>query len=138
MKILILHGPNTNLIGLWSAKNGNRITLDKINREIRKYIRNKNIQIKILQTNDENKAVTLIQKQRNKINGIILTPGPWQESAFILKDLLELTKTPFITITYKENEKINLLNGFTNIKNDDIHLSFKEAIDKLSKKLNNG
>ena len=69
MKILIIHGPNTNLIGLWSSQNNKQITLDKINREIRRYIRDKNIQVKILQTNDENKAVNLIQKQRkNSIN----------------------------------------------------------------------
>ena len=52
MKILIIHGPNLNLLGLWSSKNNsNRLTLDKVNQRIRKYIRGKDIEIKILQLN---------------------------------------------------------------------------------------
>ena len=40
MKILIIHGPNMNLFGLRSAKSNQNITLDKINKHIRKYVRN--------------------------------------------------------------------------------------------------
>ena len=51
MKLLIIHGPNLNLLGVWSSKNNsNRLTLDKVNQGIRKYIRNKNIAIKIFYT----------------------------------------------------------------------------------------
>jgi len=39
MRILILHGPNMNLFGIESAKVGEKLTLDKINQYIRKYIR---------------------------------------------------------------------------------------------------
>jgi len=135
MKILILHGPNTNLIGLRSLKNNKKITLDKINQEIRKYNRNTNLNIKIIQTNKEDNAITYIQNNRNKINGIIITPGPWQSSAFILKDLLELTQIPFITISYNEKNKPNLLNGFKNIYKNDILLSYKTAIEQMIKNL---
>ena len=68
MKILIIHGPNLNLFGLWSSKNNQTITLDKINRHIRKYVRNKNIQVKIIQTHNETKIVSYIQNNRNKID----------------------------------------------------------------------
>ena len=50
MKILILHGPNMNLFGIRSSKEGKKITLDKINRHIRRYIRDKNLETKIIQT----------------------------------------------------------------------------------------
>ena len=43
MNILILHGPNLNLIGNISAKLGNKITLDKINTGVRHYVRNTEI-----------------------------------------------------------------------------------------------
>ena len=52
MKLLVLHGPNMNLYGIKSAHEGKKITLDKINRYIRKYIRDKN-DIKIIQTHNE-------------------------------------------------------------------------------------
>ena len=66
MKILILYGPNINLFGLWSSKNKSTVTLGKINQHIRKYSSNKNIELKILQTNSESKAISYIQKNRKK------------------------------------------------------------------------
>jgi len=131
MKILVLYGPNLNLLGLWAAKRDKTITLDKVNRHIRKYIRNKKIDIKILQTNDESKAISYIQNNRKKINGIIIIPGSWQYNAYGLADLLELTQIPFITITYKEKDYIKLLNGKNNITDDDLYNAFSIAIDEF-------
>ena len=134
MKVLVIHGANLNLLGYWSAQNNKKVTLDKINQIIRKHIRNKNIKIKIIQSNNEIKTVSYIQNNRNKLDAIIITPGPWQNSAYVLKDLLELTKIPFITITYRKDEKINLLNGIKNIFNEDLGTSYQEAIDLLKVK----
>ena len=67
MNILILYGPNINLFGLWSSKNKQNLTLDKINRNIKSYSKNKEIQLKILQTNSESKAISYLQKNRKKI-----------------------------------------------------------------------
>ena len=136
MKILIIHGPNLNLLGLWSSKNdSNRLTLDKVNQGIRKYIRGKDIEIKILQSNSEDKIVSSIQKNRNKIDGIIITPGPLQKSGYILNDLLELLETPFITISYNKNDKVDLLNGIKNFNEKNISTSYYNAIDLIIKKL---
>ena len=90
MKLLVLHGPNMNLFGIRSVQKNENITLDKINRHIRRYIRDKNIEIKIIQTHSEVKAVSYIQNNRNNFDGLILTPGPWNESGYILQDLLQL------------------------------------------------
>ena len=49
MNIIILHGPNLNLIGSLSAQLKKRTTLDKINRDIRRKVRNQDIQLKIEQ-----------------------------------------------------------------------------------------
>ena len=54
MTILILHGPNLNLLGLESTESGEKITLDKVNRAIRLHVRNKNI-------------IDLISRLRNSI-----------------------------------------------------------------------
>ena len=136
MKILIIHGPNLNLLGLWSSKNDSkRLTLDKVNQGIRKYIRNKDINVKILQANSEDKIVSYIQKNRNKIDGIIITPGPLQEPGYILNDLLELLETPFITISYNKNGKVSLLKGLENFNEENISTSYYNAIDLIVKKL---
>ena len=60
-----------------------------------------------------------------------MVPGSWQYNAYGLADLLELTQIPFITITYKEKDYIKLLNGKSNITDDDLYNAFSMAIDEF-------
>ena len=129
MKLLILHGPNMNLFGIRSVKNKQTITLDKINRHIRRFIRDKNLKIKIIQTHSETKAVSYIQNNRKKFNGIIITPGPWDNSGYILLDLLQLIDINY-TIINIENKKNILFKDSKIIYHADIFKSFEEAIDQ--------
>ena len=134
MKLLVIHGPNVNLIGLWSSKNNLNITLDKVNRHIRKYIRDKDLQTKIIQSHNETKVVSYIQNNRKNTDIIVIVPGPWQYSAYILSELLDLTEIPFITINYKVREHIKLLNGFENLIDDNLYKGFEAAIDIIINK----
>jgi len=129
MRILIAHGPNMNLFGIRSSKEGKNITLDKINRSIRQYIRNKKIDIKIIQTHNESKIVSYLHTNRNNFDGIIITPGPWQNSGYILQDTLNVIELDYVVIQTIKDEIVNLLSGSKNIFNDDIYKSFNEALD---------
>ena len=102
MNILIIQGPNLNLMGVKSAKLGTRITLDKINKGIRRYIREKDITVKIYQTHNIEKTVTLLQRNRNLANGIIIAPGVWSTYEAILLDTLELIEVPTIEVYDKD------------------------------------
>ena len=113
-KILIIQGPNMNLLG-YRFKDI-KITLDKLNIHIRKTAKKFKFKLIIIQTNDESKAVTVLQRQRNKICSVLLFPGPWQQSGFVLKDTLELLKIPYITIS--SGEDVTLLKGIDNIGGD--------------------
>ena len=103
MNILFIQGPNLNLIGVKSAKRGTRITLDKINKGVRRYIREKDITVKIYQTHSIEKAVTLLQRNRNWVNGIIIAPGVWSTYEAILLDTLELIEISTIEVYDKDD-----------------------------------
>jgi 3-dehydroquinate dehydratase-2 len=105
MNILIIQGPNLNLIGVKSAKQGKRVTLDKINKGIRRYIREKDITVKIYQTHSIEKVVTLLQRNRNWANGIIIAPGVWSTYEAILADTIELIEVPTIEVYDDEDNK---------------------------------
>ncbi len=105
MNILIIQGPNFNLMGLKSAKRGERVTLDKINRGIRRFIREKDIEVKIYQTHSVEKAVTLLQRNRNWADGIIIAPGAWSTYEAILVDTLQLIEVPTIEVHSKHDNK---------------------------------
>ena len=115
-KILIIQGPNMNLLGHRFKDTKTKITLEKLNTHLRKTAKKHEIKLVIIQTNDESKAVTTLQRQRNKICSILLFPGPWQQSGFVLKDTMELLKIPYITIS--SGEDVTLLKGIDNIGGD--------------------
>ena len=101
-----------NLLGYKFKNTNTKITLDKLNTHLRKTAKKFKLELIIKQTNDESQAVTVIQRQRNKICSILLFPGPWQQSGFVLKDTLELLKIPYITVS--SGEEVSLLKGIGN------------------------
>ena len=105
MNILIIQGPNLNLIGVKSAKRGKRITLDKINRAIRRYVRDKEIELKIYQTHSVEKVITLLQRNRNWADGIIIAPGAWSTYEMVIADTIRLLDVPTIEVYDEEDNK---------------------------------
>ena len=104
MNILIVQGPNLNLIGLRSAKSGDQITLDKINRGLRQQAnkRPEDLTVKILQTHKIEKAMTTIHRNRKWANGIILAPMAWARYEYALRDCLDTVAIPTIEVFLKD------------------------------------
>ena len=100
MNILIVQGPNLNLIGLRSAKSGDQITLDKINRGLRQQAnkRPEDLTVKILQTHKIEEAMTTIHRNRKWANGIILAPMAWARYEYALRDCLDTVAIPTIEV----------------------------------------
>ena len=94
MTILILYGPNLNLLGLKSSKSGEKLTLDKVNRAIRLHVRDKDIKLKIIQTHKEYIAINFIQRNRNLATGLVVIPTSW---AKYNQTLLETIKVCSLT-----------------------------------------
>ena len=130
-KIVVIHGPNMNLLGFRTKGSQEHITLDKLNRRLRRTASKYELEIKIIQSNDEGQTVTTLQRMRNKIVGILLFPGPWQHSAHILKDTLEILSIPYVTVSVGEKE--NILKGIKNIEEKDIYKSSEKALKELRK-----
>ncbi len=103
MNILILQGPNLNLLGVKSLKSGHRLTLDKVNRAIRRHVRDKDIELKIYQTHKLERMLSLLQRNRNWANGILIAPMAWARYEFVLKEVLELIETPFVEIYFNDD-----------------------------------
>ncbi len=129
-KILVIHGPNMNLLGLRTRGDGGRITLDKLNRHLRKIARKTELSLTIIQTNDEGRAVNHLQRQRKKTNGILLFPGPWQKSGYVIKETLEILSIPCITVS--QREKKDILNGIKNFEEANIYKSSEKALKRLA------
>ena len=95
-----------NLLGYKTRDLNQRLTLDKLNKAIRALAIEKNINLSIFQSHCESKTVTHIQRNKNKIDHIIISPGPWSFNAFILRDVLEIIKKPFSIVLDTKSETI--------------------------------
>ena len=132
MSVLIIHGPNMNLLGSFSK---NRMTLDKLNRNIKNFVKPKNVKLKIFQTHDVNKYITLIQRNRNKVDGIILNLGPLHSQSELISDTLSIVKHPFRCVEIGFQHKVyaakSTIKSEYIIMSDDILENYKSALKIL-------
>ena len=106
MNILILHGPNLNMLGVKSSTNNETLTLDKLNKKLRLHVRNSNIKLKIIQTHKEYIALNFIQRNRNKADGLIIIPTSWAKYNQTILETIILSNMKTATVYF--NEPYNL------------------------------
>jgi 3-dehydroquinate dehydratase-2 len=96
MKILILNGPNLNLLGAREEKHYGALTIE----ELEKQIRNKfpEIEFDFFQSNHEGGLIDQIQNAEEKFDGLIINPGGFAHSSVAIRDALELCKIPKIEV----------------------------------------
>ena len=135
MKILVLQGPNLNLIGVKSAQTGKRITLDKINKTLRREVRNTEIELKIFQTHKIYMAISFLQRNRNSASGILIAPMAWAKYEFSLLETLELIQLPVVQVilekTVDESQSILSSIAIDSVHSDDSILAFKNGLKSL-------
>ncbi len=110
MKILILHGPNLNLIGKISAKNNETVTLDKINKSMKRFCRGKDIELKIFQTHKIFQAINFLQRNRNYSNKLIFTPMSWSLYEYSLLETIKICNYDLLQISFNEKYELSDLN----------------------------
>ena len=106
MKILTLHGPNLNLIGKISAKNKETVTLDKINKGMKRFCRGKDIELKIFQTHKIFQAINFLQRNRNYSNKLIFTPMSWSLYEHSLLETIKICNYDLLQVSF--NKEYNL------------------------------
>ena len=131
-KILVVHGPTMNLIGIRSAREGTRITLDKIDRALRQKAREFNVTLKILQTHDEAKAVALLLRNRNKAMGVLIAPTSWHQGGFTISDTLHFLQLSYLTVSI-DKTKHSLFDLNKNVYNSDPIKAYTGALESLIK-----
>ena len=103
MTILILHGPNLNLLGVKASKLKTRLTLDKVNRAIRKHVRGKGITLKIIQTHKEYLAINFIQRNRNSADGLVIIPTSWAKYNQTIFETINITELETAAVYFDDS-----------------------------------
>lgn len=98
-KILVLHGPNLNLLGLREPSIYGNTTLAQINAELQKKALEAQIELTAMQSNSESDLIHAIhQAHQNKLDYLILNPAAFTHTSIAMRDALLATQLPFIEV----------------------------------------
>jgi 3-dehydroquinate dehydratase-2 len=98
-KILVLHGPNLNMLGKRETDIYGENTLEDINKALLAKARELKVEVTALQSNEEGELVTNIQTARDKgYCGIVINPGAFTHYSIALRDAIAAIDLPVIEV----------------------------------------
>ena len=98
-KILVIHGPNLNLLGTREVNVYGEITIDEINNELKKAAKKNNVVIEIMQSNHEGEIVDVIGKSKeSKIDAILINPAAYTHTSVAIRDAIAACGVPAVEV----------------------------------------
>jgi len=97
-KIIILNGPNLNLLGEREKNQYGNFTLKDVEKNCNDYANLNYIKLTLFQSNLEGELVDQIQKSRNKQDGLIINAGGYTHTSVAIHDALKILKIPIIEL----------------------------------------
>ena len=107
-KIIIINGPNINLLGEREQSQYGSITFDKLKEICIKKSKELELELEFEQSNIEGELVNIIQNSRNNFDGIIINAAGFTHTSVAIRDALDIFKKPIIEVhisnIYKREE----------------------------------
>jgi 3-dehydroquinate dehydratase-2 len=149
-KILVIHGPNLNLLGTSEPEVYGADTLADINQELSQLAAQKGVELETYQSNDEGDIVSRIQQAgTDKIQFMIINPAAYTHTSVAIRDAFLATRIPFIEVhlsnvyareefrthSYLSDLAVGVISGFG--KNSYL-LALDAAVIQCNKSVNQG
>ena len=107
-KIIIINGPNINLLGEREQSQYGSVTFDELKENCLKKTKELNLELEFIQSNIEGELVNIIQNSRKKFDGIIINAAAFTHTSVAIRDALDIFKKPIIELhisnIYKREE----------------------------------
>ncbi len=98
LKVLVLHGPNLNLVGFREPDVYGKKPLEQIDADLKTVCEKRNIEVRILQSNSEGVLIDMIQEHRQWADGIVINPGALTHYSIALRDALVSVRLPVVEV----------------------------------------
>lgn len=145
MRILVINGPNLNMLGKRSKRHYGMLTLELINELLKESARTLNVDLVFFQSNHEGDLIDFLQKETENPDGILINPGALTHYGYSLRDALEDTKLPIVEVHLSDIEqreyfrKIDVLEGIviktiTGLKERGYILGLEKLVAHLKQK----
>jgi len=97
-KILIIHGPNLNLLGEREPKIYGKFSLSEINKSLLALAKKNKVDLKTVQSNHEGEIVDLFGKSKGKFDAIIINPAGYTHTSVAIRDAIVACGVPTIEV----------------------------------------
>lgn len=98
MKILIINGPNINMLGIREPEKYGKDTLESINSEIKQYCDFNNIEVEFYQSNHEGDIIEKLHSARGSFDGIVLNAGAFTHYSYAIRDAIPIAEIPVVEV----------------------------------------
>ena len=98
MNILVIHGPNLNLLGKRQPEIYGTQTLDNINQDLIQIAQKQGVTLRVFQSNQEGEIVSKIGDNIDWANGILINPAAYTHTSIAIRDALSAINLPVIEI----------------------------------------
>lgn len=105
MKILVINGPNLNMLGIREPDHYGRETYSDLCEKIQKHCDNKNVKVTIYQSNHEGDLVDEIQKAYKNADGIVINPGAYTHTSIAILDAVKSVNIPTVEVHISKVEE---------------------------------
>jgi 3-dehydroquinate dehydratase-2 len=97
-RVLVIHGPNLNLLGTRDPDTYGTTTLAEIDAELRRRARARGATVETAQTNLEGAIVDLVQGARGAFDAIVINPGGYTHTSVAIRDAIEAAAVPTVEV----------------------------------------
>jgi 3-dehydroquinate dehydratase-2 len=97
-KVLVLHGPNLNLLGFRETDMYGKKPLSEVDEQVQKKAKEVGFEVRILQSNHEGQLIDAIHEHKNWASGIVINPGGLGHTSVSLRDALAAVRLPTIEV----------------------------------------
>ena len=98
MKILVIHGPNLNLLGTRETEIYGTLTLQEIDQELKKTAKSLSVQVTTRQSNEEAKIIEWIQRAPDSFQAIVINPAAFTHTSVAIRDAIAAVGIPTVEV----------------------------------------
>jgi 3-dehydroquinate dehydratase-2 len=98
VQLLVLHGPNLNLLGYREPETYGDVTLEDINTALRGTAQERGAELRIVQSNHEGTLIDSLHQTREWADGVLINPGGYTHTSVALRDAISAIRLPTVEV----------------------------------------